>query len=301
MEVIYRVFENNRPEFKAELDRVGFPHKYEENIVGKTIFFEISDNNPVWPVISEIMTRLDIKSTPQTKFSEREIKEAHWLSICCTSHFGYPQPEDGYDRLTYDPSDYCPTCGIGGVQKVPFRFKSEPKAKRSSFLQMNWVFDEFFIRPEVRELFEENGITGIDYLPCIHHKNNKILDSIEQLRILSVLPPGLIIGGLNTVTCKIDNEESRHLPKTWQPKFPNKIPHCGRVKYHYPKPGPTIYCENAFRNAPDIIKSFEWFGSGGSAWREVIVSQKVASIILKQKFRGISLTPVLLTSCLENT
>src|ERR1700722_5708817 len=70
-----------------------------------------------------------------------------WYRLQATGHFGYPQPEVGYESWVYDPNSYCGRCGIGGAQRNPFRFRSEPKARHSKFYQLNWVFDEFFVRP----------------------------------------------------------------------------------------------------------------------------------------------------------
>jgi hypothetical protein len=61
-----------------------------------------------------------------------------WYEITARSHFGYPQPEDGWLEATY--SSTCLRCGIHGSQRAPFRFRSEPKPGRSHFLQLNWVF-----------------------------------------------------------------------------------------------------------------------------------------------------------------
>ncbi|MGS2727906.1 hypothetical protein ACU8DI_15295, partial [Psychroserpens sp. BH13MA-6] len=71
----------------------------------------------------------------------------NWYHIK-TEQFGYPQPEDdfGYMELTYEPNIGCPTCHIGIKQNNPFRFRSEPKAKNSQFIGLNWVFDQIFVR-----------------------------------------------------------------------------------------------------------------------------------------------------------
>jgi hypothetical protein len=72
-----------------------------------------------------------------------------WYHLLAMGHVGYPQPEDGWAEAAYAPGGYCARCGMGGVQANPFRFRSEPRAGRNQFRQLHWVFDEFFVRPEV--------------------------------------------------------------------------------------------------------------------------------------------------------
>ena len=38
---------------------------------------------------------------------------------------------------------------IGAKQVSPFRMKESPNWGRRSILQMNWLFDEYFVKPEV--------------------------------------------------------------------------------------------------------------------------------------------------------
>jgi hypothetical protein len=209
MEVFHKVFSNGNAQFKQELDLLGFSYKYEENIMGKIVIFEIAESHPQWHIIKEIASRHNVCISQSIVYSKKEIAEAEWLALACTGHFGYPQPEDDYVPYTYDTSDYCERCGIGGNQKTSFHFRAEPKAKRSHFFQLNWVFDEFFVKPEVKLIFQQNAVSGI------------------------------------------------------------------------------------FSNALDVVKSAEWFGSG--AFRAVIVSRKVADIILEKEWRGIALKPIRLS------
>jgi hypothetical protein len=215
-----------------------------------------------------------------------------WYVVGATSHFGYPQPEDGYAKATYDVTGYCERCGAGGVQRRPFRFRSEPKASHSQFLQLNWIFDELFVRPEVPDVFERERVTGVGSGPALHHRTGRALEGIQQLIILTILPPGLQTDGLQTVTCKPDNEEARSEfagPKRYPPDYP----FCGRVKYHWRQP--LFFAPHAFAEAPDIAKSHEWFGSGGDAHRAILVSARVVDLIKAHKWRGLRTEPVALS------
>ena len=210
---------------------------------------------------------------------------SEWFNVGATSHFGYPQPEGSYARTTYDVAGYCDRCGIGGVQRHPFRFRSEPKASRSQFLQLNWVFDELFVRPEVQTVFEREGVSGVGFGPALHHRTGRALESIQQLIVLTILPPGLQTEGLQTVTCKPDNEEAASESFGGPKRYPPDYPFCGRVKYHWPQ---TLrFARGTFAEAPDVAKSHEWFGSGGAADRAILVSQRIVDLIKAHKWRGL--------------
>jgi hypothetical protein len=68
---------------------------------------------------------------------------------------------------------------------------------------------------------------------------------------------------------------------------------CGRVKYHVPRSKRLVhYSRSAFEEAPDIVLSAEWFGSDAAASQHVIVSNKVAKIVLAHKWKGLKLDPI---------
>jgi len=72
---------------------------------------------------------------------------------------------------------------MGLVQKAPFRMRGEPKWGTKHILQMNWVFDEFFVRIEVWDkVFRK---FGIEKLPVVQHKTDKPLESVVQLKVLT--------------------------------------------------------------------------------------------------------------------
>lgn len=208
-------------------------------------------------------------------------------------HHGYPQPEAdfGYQDATYDVSDRCPTCGIGGLQKAPFRLRTEFKASRSQFVQLNWVFDEFFLRDEAREGLRRFAITGIEYLAPMLHKAARQSTQVVQMVVKATLPPALEDIGFHPVTCKPKNEEWQAMQRL-QLSGSETLVHCGRVKYHRMHKGPYRFDRAAFAGGPDVVKSHEWFGSGGSAHRLVIVSQRFRQAVVTSKWRGVGFEPI---------
>lgn len=292
MRLIYRVSANNNHGFKAALDAHGIPHKYEESIIGKYVFIVISAGDKHWPLLQSIMGQHGVEvGITQIEFTKAEIEAAAWLELGTTGHFGYPQPEDefGYWQVTYDPRTVCERCGAGKVQVAPFRFRSEPKASRSQFFQLNWVFDEIFVRPEVRAVFEQERVTGVAYEHPVIHRSGRIIESLHQLRVNTVLPPGHVGDVTRSLVCCAESEG--------QPNFsrrPDDGPqrYCGTRRFFWPTRTPLQFRSEIFGGAPDIVKSFEWFGSGLAANRAIIISQRVGRIIREQKWRGVVLKPI---------
>ena len=217
----------------------------------------------------------------------------NWYRFYTAGHFGYPQPEDSYKQVTYDTSIYCDRCGIGGIQNNPFRFRTAPK-KTKHFLKLNWVFDEIFISPEVKGVFEQEKIEGLSYLHPVINKTGENIENLYQIKVDTILAKGVFLNSLNTVTCKEDNEES-HIKIGGGPlRYPPDYPFCGRVKYNYPKEKNITFNKQIFESIPDIVKSNEFFGSGGQAYRLILVSQKIYNIVKSNKWRGVLLEPITL-------
>jgi hypothetical protein len=76
--------------------------------------------------------------------------------------------------------------------------------------------------------------------------------------------------------------------------IPAGYPCCGRVKYHVIYKHQAKFAREAFKDAPDFVKTNEWFGSGGHAGRETLISQQAARVILENKWRGVQLEPIAL-------
>jgi hypothetical protein len=289
MKINHRMTTSPGSDFYRAIKALGFEFDDSEYIS----VLNITEDHEKWPRVKELMHEFDISAMVENKFDKNEILDAEWLQIGATGHFGYPQPEDNYQEITYDENRICPSCGIGKVQKAPFRFRSEPKASRSQFLQLNWIFDEFFVRPDVKEAFTNNNISGIIYENPVINKSNAPISSIYQLKIKNTQNPCLITTNLEPVTCKLNNEEFSPSMEKFMGK---KDTFCGNVKYHFGKRGPFQFQRNSFLCNDDVMKSFEWFGSGFQAFRMVIISRKVSDIIIKNKWRGIYMHPIHLIS-----
>jgi hypothetical protein len=302
MDIRHRILEfNNSPKYErlqGELDKLGAVYKIETlgSIGGKesrSIEFTVSENDPLFPVISELIEKHDFYAQTGVYYSQQDIEAAEWV-YASVGEYQYPQPEDdfGYIEATYDTSDYCARCGMGAVQVRPFRLKRDFKQKSSRFLGLHWVHDEVFVRPEVKAVLEKGHISGAEFSHPVHHKSGEDIDSVYQMIIQTIAEPGLMTEGLSTVTCQVDNEES------WIEgvgRVKNRLgdyPYCGRVKYHFPRTDAIKFRGDRLVGLPDIAKSHEHFGSGAAANRLVLMRNRVVKLVNEYKLRGLKFIPI---------
>jgi hypothetical protein len=202
----------------------------------------------------------------RTRFSSQEIAVARWLGLEPDWHYGYPQPKElefGYLEATYDLTEYCDRCGSGLHQKAPFQMRGEPRWGRRSILQLNWVFDEYFVTPGVRRaVFEPRGVAS---RPVTNPRGDQ-LRTVVQLHIAEEV--GLQTDGLAQATCGA----------------------CGRIKYLPVTRGPLPPLTS--EPTGHLAKTRELFGSGASAFREVITSQALRRDLESGKIRGASFVPI---------
>ena len=176
MQIIHRISIASTPEIRSELAGMGV-------VVGSNglVSFELDERHEAWAEVQGWIARRSPVDVVTTKFSKQEIDEARWLTMVPDWHHGYPQPDEldfGYRRATYDLTNYCERCGVGLRQKAPFQMKGEPKWGKRGILQLNWVFDEYFVTPEVwASVFR---LHGIECRPVLNTKGDE-LKTVVQL------------------------------------------------------------------------------------------------------------------------
>jgi len=272
MERLHRLFTNGDKSFKAFLDNQNIPHEYKESIIGKTVFLLISESDPNWPLIFDYLETHPIVHMVEAKYSKKEIDDAAWCVLGRTSHFGYPQPEDdfGYKNVTYDNGG-CSECGIGYQQIAPFRVRKQPAIRHSQILQLNWVFDEFFVTQEACSKLETSGLTGMEFGDVLLHKSGKSIQTWSQMQISQILPPILRTSALTVETC----------------------PACRQTKFNHPMGEQLVLAKHLSESTPDVIKTCKWFGSGGNAHRLVLVSSRFVRFARSNNWRGLDLAPII--------
>jgi len=290
MEIRHRILEfNNSPKYKllkSELLKLGCLYKFNENGWLSSIEYTFSEHDPLAPHLLKICKSKDFSLASGLYYSDVEIIQSEWV-IAEVGEFQYPQP-DNYIETTYNTQNYCGRCGQGKIQNNPFRLKKDFVQKQAKFLGLHWVFDEIFIRPIIKNIFDAEGISGINYREVIHHKSGNPISNLLQLDIQTIESPALITDNLFSVTCKPQNEES-YIKGFGRIKDRSGLPFCGRIKYQYPLTEPIIFREKDLRGLPDIVKSFECYGSGSGAYHFILVHHNVVQLIMNNGIKGIGL------------
>lgn len=143
MRIIKHIGCNFDAESQAELDRIGI------SVSLGIDAFELDESDRRWDLIQPWLSRRHPVVTTRTLFTQAELGNATYLNMVASWHHGFPMPDldDGYLECTYDTTNMCIECGIGASQRAPFRMSGEPKWGRNDILQLNWVFDAFFVTP----------------------------------------------------------------------------------------------------------------------------------------------------------
>jgi hypothetical protein len=260
MDIIHRIGVNADERDRAELASLGI------EVNTGMVAFDLSEADDRWPAIASWVARRRPSDVVRTEFTSSELDAASWLAVVPDWHHGYPQPEANFAfrNVTYDLTEYCLSCGTGARQVHPFRMTREPNWGRRSILQLNWVFDEYFIRPDLwRSAFEPLGLGS---MPVLDRKGSSTLTTIVQLVIDGRVPVN--VSPLPPLTCA----------------------DCGRPKYRPvnrgPKPAPRA------DPTEHLVRSEEWFGDGPRAFNLVIASQALHRAVRDSRATGANFEPV---------
>ncbi len=229
------------------------------------VAFDVDEEHPNWSKLRLLFERWKVSDFLTTEFTKEEVEAARWLNLVPDWHHGYPQPDEdfGYRRATYDLTDGCDACGIGMKQKAPFQMKGEPKWGRRAILQLNWVFDEYFVTPEIwSSVFKPRGIA------CRPVTNTKGTELKTVVQLVVEEEVGIVPDWLTSERCT----------------------KCGRVKYRPVTRG--FFPALAASPTRAIVKTSEYFGSGAAAHKRVLVSHELARALVAVKVRGASYWPV---------
>lgn len=228
----------------------------------------IQENTQLWEAVEQQLLNWGASDAITTEFTAKEKTAATWLSLEPSWHWDYPMPvaHRAYIDATYDIQNGCLACGAGWVQKAPFRVSGEPKWGRRNIFQLNWVFDEFFVTPELYiQVFQRFGIAARE---VIEGTTGAVLTSVVQLVIDDISPMPLVFGVSPKSEC---------------------CNACGRVRH-------TPHRRGFFPRLPTaldtpILKTQEHFGSGSSSWRSVMVRHSLYDACTRAGVRGVDFWP----------
>jgi hypothetical protein len=201
-------------------------------------------------------------------FTKEDLDNAEWVALRGLSPFGYPQPEETFDYIydVYETSRYCEPCGIiDGPQENSFRIRSD-RTKLLAF-QLEWTYDEIFVeRALYQDLFK--GL-GVGSRPAIIHRSGKESERFVQLD-LEVYDRELEMNNFEFELCLVCHRKKyRRMLVDFLPPFPVS---------------PTRA----------IFQGREFFGSGGSAFRLIYLTQELRRDLMDRKIaRGHQFEPVM--------
>jgi hypothetical protein len=260
--------------YYGEMDSVTAPilHKYHsvaEEIDSSSVLM-YTDIPEYQNLMNELTAvGIDVKEHQRIKFSPQEIDSAQLLSFHPTYEDLNPYSEDpgGFQQ----PS--CMECKAYIHQTGNLLIRTSSMGKR------NFIFSwehQLLVSPKVKSLFESEELTGVNFRPAFQKDSDEPI--AYQLIPTSVFP-----------TCNKQNLfTSDHCSK------------CGFITYGIPQDTVLQYTVDVLHDAKDFNHTAEYFGSGWFPGREIIVSQRVRSIINKAKLRGVRYQPIMLNSDLLN-
>jgi len=233
-------------------------------------YFDISEDDPLWPEVEKVLSSAGIHTVPDTEFTKEEIMSAEWVRIYPSHFCGYPMPKNHgeWRDLSYTSENECKVCGIELRQKAPIHLKGEPKMGRNHFMGIFWMYN-IFAQNKIFDILSQSGITGYEEYPAIHYKKKIALKTIKQLKVFDDLAPGIIDDNLTRENYS-----------------------CGHIKYIGLSRGMYKFTRKTFENVSDLMKTYEWFGTGGAASQLILASAKFVKVYMENNWRGLNLAPI---------
>ena len=270
MEIWHRIMFSKQEAVDDTLNGLGIKYK-KSPLPGEhyVITFEIAESDRRWPRVAELISEKNAPNLYNTAFTPQEVRAAEWIRLMPTFEQGYPQPEDGWELATY--AHECPQCGAGYRQKASFHLAKEPRLGRHNFMSLYWAYT-VFTTPQVITALTTAGICGYERWDALLHHTGQPSQVVSQLLFPTIAEAGLA-------------EEDQLQPET--------CPQCGLTKYGYHKRGYMHLRRDALHTDVDIQLTREWFGSGSHVgFREILISNRLARLILEHDWRGVTLKPV---------
>jgi hypothetical protein len=234
------------------------------------IFFTFNEDIANWEEIERMVKAAKSVETKDTFFSDEELLQCDWARLWVMNEKDYHiHTLDSSWRLNYF-KDLCFACGSYVRQDRPYMIGSNSKLTKD-FISfggtLDFATDQFHI-DEMRKA----GLTGFEVWSLIRKKDRSIFDGLKQIYI----PGRTIENGY------VDNNE----------KKPVICQKCGAKKYSYHNYGWMEIQAEALIGAPDFVQTFEMFGDGGLAFREILISKKAIHFFIEQKWKNIKLKGV---------
>jgi hypothetical protein len=268
MEIWHRVTFNasSKPKLLKAIEELEVKHKSLQlpGDGGLLVYIDIAESDSNWPEVSRSISSIGAADLQETFFTDEEIRSAKWLRMISVYEQGYPQPKMSWPFKQTDRELLCSKCAIYR-QIAPMHIAKEPHLGKKAFMDTIWT-NEIFCIPEVFQGLEEIQAKGYEAWDVIIHRTGEISQRVRQLFVPAIANPGVLFKNEHkSITCL----------------------ECGTVKYYAHMRGVMRIRKELFIPDTDFMLTHEWFGSGYLAWREILVSGRVASFILDQGWLGV--------------
>ena len=274
MKIWHRLGFSRQDDVEGSLTAIGVRYEKTEGFQGSYLIdFDISESDPKWPLVAELLRRTDPINFVWTEFTQQEILDAAWLKVVAAHPVGYAYPRYlGWKETTFENG--CPQCGVGVRQKAPFRIRAEPRLGKKAFasLHSDWPL---FCTPEVLALFQAQGIQGYETCPVLLQRTGEPSQRMQQLLIPAVAEPAL-------VEELVEREKFRR----------ELCQVCKQIRYTPYTRGMMPLRRASLVTGVDFQVTSEWFGSGYDAHRDILVSNRIARLCVEQAWKGLVLWPV---------
>jgi len=272
MNIMHRIsFNSKQHDMYNYFEKMGF--KINSGILST---FDVGENDKRWVDISKVISchPLDILDVQfETRFTKIEMEKAFFFAISPIWHFEYPQPTDdlAYKAITYDSTKICSKCGVEQKQIASFSIKKNPKWGKRNIVQLNWIFDEYFVSGVLKSQLE-NECIRFKFRFVNKYLTNDRLDDIFQLDIDRTIDLDMSTETI-FARCNVCNQ-IKYLPHT---------------KGFFPHPKDVDFT---------IAYSKQYFGRGNNAHHAVLINKNVYVLFKKLGVNGISYIPVIPTNYL---
>jgi hypothetical protein len=235
---------------------------------GALVSFDISESDPKWRIISDLVEPWNAVDVYETFFSHDEILNSEWVRLIPINPVGYPQPEKTWSRDHPNYDQYCRECGTH-IQKSAFALRGQLRLKESEFATLYWAYALLCSHATCDEL-TASALSGFECWQVFEYRSDKASE-MRQIFIPDIAKPGLVGGELLN---------------------PQQCPECKHVKYVPHMRGIMRLRSDSIPQNLDFVRTYEWFGTGRSAFREILVSRRVAKHILDRDSGGVRLKAI---------
>lgn len=268
MEIIHHVVFAGTDQITDIIRSLGI--KYEGNPPHNIGVFDIAESDPNWPAVSRLIAEKDLPAPCYTIFTTDEVLSAEWLRVNVVFEQSHAQPESTWEEATLDLERGCPKCRLGAVQKASFQIKKEPHLGKKDFMSLRSTA-AVLASMRVFDGFETAGLRGYEKRPVLIRSTQEPAKNVAQICATLETEAGLL--GVSELKTEVGRR-------------------CGHKKFNRVMRGPMQYRRDALPRELDFARSHEWFGSGGVAFQEMFVSNRVARIVIDRGWRGVLLDPL---------